>query len=194
MKILFWIAHKVTLLGLIVVLIVGFYSVIASGYYMAGWNLLGHVGGVAFVFAAWLATMTLLLHFVCYFEDNPSLLSYIKLKHIKIAGFIIMVVSFLLGTIAWYENERDNRAHAKLETFVTSKEMEIFCNSKNCPDKPNWSYSYETRVDGKECGYLGAKVKVNYVVHECLRGYKEVSEAEWNRLHVGQVLKLVELK
>ena len=194
MKILFWIARKVTLLGLIAVLIGGIYSVVASGHYMAGWNLLGNIGGIAFVFASWAATATLLLHFMCYFEDNTSLLSKLKLKHVKIASFGIIIVSILFGTIIWYGNERNNRTYAKFETFVTSKEMGIFCSNKNCPDKLKWSYSYETRVDGKECGYLDPKVKVNYVVHECPSGYEEVSEAQWRELKVGDVLKVVELK
>ena len=55
-----------------------------------------------------------------------------------------------------------------------------------------WRYSFNTRVDGKPCPEFG--VLVRWRVYECKSGTRDVSEAQWRKLDVGDVLKLVELK
>jgi hypothetical protein len=195
MKILKWIVHKILAITLFATLIAGGVATLAAGHFMPGRSQLEHVGVVAVLLTVSITATALVFHAICYMENETSPLSYLKLKHVKIAGFVIMLLSLLIGSSAWRTNEKDNLTYAKLETVVTSKRMVLDCDKKSCPTYPTWSYSYETTVGGISCGYPSdTSVKVNYVWHKCPSGYEDVSESEWQKLRVGQVLKVVELK
>lgn len=195
MKILKWIVHKILAVTLLVTIAAGMIALLAAGHYMPGRSQLEHVGVVAVLLAISTAAVTLLFSAICYLEGKGSPLSLLKLEHIRDAGFVIMILSILIGSSAWRSNESGNLTYAKLETVVTGKRMVLDCDNSNCPTHPEWTYSYGTSVNGRNCGYPDeTTVKVNYVRHKCPSGYEEVSESEWQKLRVGQVLNVVELK
>ena len=98
-------------------------------------------------------------------------------------------------TLGWFVREHDNHRHALIVTVIVRKES-YFCTG-NCgyynvkPNTPVWQYDFTTTVDGVPC-YNG--VKVNYKTYNCAYGSKTVTEAQWQKLNIGDVLKVIELK
>lgn len=90
-----------------------------------------------------------------------------------------------------------HRNQATLETVVVLKESGYQNTADMQSNKLTYVYSYVTFADNKPCEQVDDRfraVKVRGEVHKCLSGIKEVSEAEWRNIRVGQVLKVVKLK
>ena len=102
----------------------------------------------------------------------------------------------LLFVLSEVRDSSLNRERATLETIVTSKEVGHYYDRDSRNIVSNYRYSYETHADGADCDRIRAQssVKVAGKNHECARDSLQVTEAEWNKLQVGQVLKRVEIK
>ena len=118
----------------------------------------------------------------------------------RLCGVVIALVLALvlfwvtLNFVGYYG--RPNRDHATLETVVMSKEVGHYYDRDSRHVVSQYRYSYETYADGDDCEVRSAvsSVKVRGTVHKCEHDRLEVTEAEWNKVQVGQVLKRVEIK
>ncbi len=120
-------------------------------------------------------------------------------RAIKVAVFVpfylLTVSAATFGYIEMHNHER-----ATLKTVLVSMDHNIFASLKNTTVQSSWGYSYHTTVNGEECtwkinsDHLAEYVLVNYLPYKCEYGYREVTEAQWQKLNVGDVLKVVELK
>jgi hypothetical protein len=119
-------------------------------------------------------------------------------KRFPAAAFFMNALVLILFSMASYhlytEQQMITFEHATLETYMSGK-MAMSCDKGDCPsvsayEGMDWMYMYRTRVNGKVCN----RIIVHDVEHRCPDGMKNVTAAEWQRLRVGQVLKVVELK
>lgn len=110
-------------------------------------------------------------------------------------AFTLVIGTFIVGLGIWDYTDSGftDRDRAMVETVIVAKEAVY--QSRN---KVAYRYFIQTDVDGAGCEYHGTDsgVMVNGKLHECPLSSAEVetTEAEWNNIKVGHVLKRVELK
>ena len=133
-------------------------------------------------------------------KQGESVPIHTRLRWYKM-GLVLALSPLLFFSGLLLYNESSNRNSAVLETKIYSMGSSMCTGDCGFPEhntnaKAEWWYIFTTTADGLECDDIGGRraVRVDYEVHECPRGYKEISEAQWRKLHVGQVLKVVELK
>lgn len=90
-----------------------------------------------------------------------------------------------------------HRNRATLETVIVSKELGYENSADMRSNKLRYVYTYVTFADRKLCEQVDDRfrsIKVGGKVYECPSDTKEVPETQWQKLNVGDVLKVVELK
>jgi hypothetical protein len=102
----------------------------------------------------------------------------------------------LLGYMIFAYGHTD-RDRATLESIIVSKELSYLSNLDMESNKLTYTYFYVTFANRKPCEQVDIRfkaIKVRGMVHKCPSDRVEVSAIEWQKLNVGDVLKVVELK
>jgi hypothetical protein len=164
-----------------------------------GLSQLAHIGIAAVLVTGFILILLLYGELIYRVRDKASMLPEFDRKESVLFIIMVLVMSSLFGTGIWHAQERDNHTSAHISVVVVNKSKSLSayecvgeCTSQSEPE-PTWSYSYETKLMGTPC--VNGQVKVRYQMHKCPEtGMETINEADWQKIRVGQVLKVVELK